>query len=152
MNINTPNNEIRNPYERSFFAELMEKIKKKGLAHFIDHEPRIYYFSPEGESKFIKPDFVIRGNTHQIKIAVEIDGRQHEKQEAKISDAMRDETLIEMGYYVMRFASREVNDYLDGCIEMLKEKLAFLEREAIMAAQRRKMYQLTQRERLGIAA
>jgi hypothetical protein len=152
MNKYKPTSYIQNPYERDLFSELLNKIQKEKHASYIEHEPKIWYFTPEGKRSFISPDFVIRGKTEQIKIAVELDGRYHENQSAKINDNMRDFTLKTMGYEVLRFSSDDWNNHKKGCIQQIKNTLERLEYQAILSAQNNITYKLTQTGVLNIAA
>lgn len=71
--------------------------------------------------KDIEVDFVI--NRDGIRLAIEIDGKQHEKQ--KVMDSSRDALLLSLGYKVMRISARDVletpNVVVDKIMDVFKE-------------------------------
>jgi len=134
-------NNFRNDYEKSFFWKLRNEIVEKGHALFVHHEHPVWYFSEKGERRCIRPDFIIHGNTDQVRVVVEIDGVQHQKKDARIHDHMRDSTLKDLGYTILRFTSDEINSDIGRCISRVSKVLYSVKIEAIKAAQRRKMYQ-----------
>lgn len=58
------------------------------------------------------------------KIAVELDGVQHKLEKQMISDAIKDCLLVDDGWLVLRFTSKEVIDNLDNIFEVLISKLS----------------------------
>lgn len=65
-------------------------------------------------------DFLIK-NENGIKLVIEVDGRQHEEQEA--SDEARDATLRAQGYEVCRLESRDVLDRPIEAVSRIEELL-----------------------------
>jgi very-short-patch-repair endonuclease len=55
------------------------------------------------------------------KIAVEIDGSQHELVDKKENDIKKDKLLNELGWRVIRFTASEINRNIDGCIFILNK-------------------------------
>jgi very-short-patch-repair endonuclease len=73
---------------------------------FVRQEPVGFYF----------PDFVCR----ETRIIVELDGSQHFE---NAHDERRDTWLQSEGYTLMRFWNHEVNENLEGVLEMIRLKL-----------------------------
>lgn len=53
------------------------------------------------------------------KIAVEIDGSQHENKDRKKRDKKKDKLLIKNGWKIIRFPAVNINNNIDECIEIL---------------------------------
>jgi len=53
------------------------------------------------------------------KIAIEIDGSQHENEDRKNSDIKKDELLNELGWIVIRFSAKKIISDLDECIKIV---------------------------------
>ena len=55
----------------------------------------------------------------ELKIAVEVDGRSHNWEKVKESDARKDAFLASLGWIVLRFSNTAVMDDLAGCVQMV---------------------------------
>jgi len=64
------------------------------------------------------PYFIDFAFEHE-KVAVEIDGSQHNLEERKKSDSQKDKLLIELGWRVIRFTAKDIQTNIDLCIEKL---------------------------------
>lgn len=53
----------------------------------------------------------------ELKIAVEVDGRSHNWEKVKESDARKDAFLASLGWNVLRFSNTAVMDDLAGCVQ-----------------------------------
>ena len=73
------------------------------------------------------PYFIDFAFEHE-KVAVEIDGSQHNLEERKKSDLQKDKLLIELGWRVIRFTAKDIQTNIDLCIEKL---LAFIQSNII---------------------
>ena len=56
---------------------------------------------------------------HAAKLVIEIDGRQHQKADAKEYDQIRTETLEQLGLTVLRFT----NDEVDRCFDHVRKSI-----------------------------
>ncbi|MBI1328604.1 MAG: DUF559 domain-containing protein [Alphaproteobacteria bacterium] len=56
---------------------------------------------------------------HSAKLAIELDGRQHDEAHQRKHDAKRDEVIAKEGYHVLRFWNDEVRRNLDGVVEAI---------------------------------
>lgn len=66
------------------------------------------------------PYFIDFAFEHE-KVAVEIDGSQHNLEERKKSDAEKDKLLLSLGWRVIRFSAKDIQINIDLCIEKLFE-------------------------------
>jgi len=139
-------NDYKSGYEEKFSYRIIDKIIKPGFAHHFEYEKPVWYLGADGKKKCFHPDFIIYGKTDQLRIAVEIDGKQHQRKDAMVNDAMRDATLRDMGYFVLRFTTDDMNNYIESCIETIKRALKMEESLLIETAQLRKLYQFRQKE------
>jgi len=58
------------------------------------------------------------------KLVIEVDGGVHERiAEVAVRDIARQAWLEGQGYRVLRFTDRQVNDDLDGCVEIVRRAL-----------------------------
>lgn len=55
------------------------------------------------------------------KVAVEIDGSQHQLEERKNNDLKKDELLNSLGWRIIRFTAREVNLNVNNCMDVLNQ-------------------------------
>ena len=68
--------------------------------------------------KSVFPYFIDFAFEHE-KVAVEIDGSQHNLEERKKSDAEKDKMLINLGWRVIRFSAKDIQININLCIEKL---------------------------------
>lgn len=54
------------------------------------------------------------------KIAIEIDGKQHENEDRKLSDNKKDNLLNELGWIVIRFTANKIKYEIDDCIKIIE--------------------------------
>lgn len=92
---------------------LWEEIRKRQIKNlrFLRQYPII--FSISGKVNYFIADFYC----HDKKTILEIDGQIHLRQ--KDYDQMREETLKEMGFEVIRFTNEEILNNLDKVLEKL---------------------------------
>ncbi len=64
---------------------------------------------PVKRQKNIK-NYILDFYIPSYRIAIEIDGVQHQTDEHAVSDKQRDETLAELGIKVIRYSNRSIND------------------------------------------
>lgn len=64
-------------------------------------------------------DFICRSK----KLVIELDGSQHNEPENIKYDKERSEYLQSRGYKIIRFWNNEVNDNIEGVIQVIKENL-----------------------------
>ena len=57
------------------------------------------------------------------KFAIEIDGKQHENPDRKLSDSKKDELLNSHGWTVLRFTASKINQDMDNCIQIIDSYL-----------------------------
>ena len=78
-------------------------------------------WSPEVHCRIgdIEVDFVLNNNSKAIKLAIEVDGSQHNN--TKAQDASRDAFLISKGYKVLRFSARDVKEVPARVIKIIEE-------------------------------
>ncbi len=57
----------------------------------------------------------------QHKLVIEVDGGGHLSDEQKVNDRIRDYYLEKRGYIVMRFWANDVNNNLEGVVQMIYE-------------------------------
>lgn len=108
-------------------APLFYMAKKAGLNIIL--KPIVTYLDDMGRQS-ITPDFVCYGASEQVKVAVECDGKTHEKPERKAKDRARDTTLRSLGYVVLRFSTNEIwGDGANKCIEKIQAAIAQKEEE-----------------------
>ena len=67
--------------------------------------------------------FILDFYCHQAKLAVELDGGQHDESDARAWDTRRDAILGQLGVTVMRFWNNEVFTNLPGVLEAIREWL-----------------------------
>jgi very-short-patch-repair endonuclease len=94
------------PYE----LELFSRLVTEGL------DPTVH--SHIGD---IEVDFVLRNRSKGVKLAVEVDGKQHEEQ--KHQDQSRDAFLQSRGYRVVRIPTRSIEETPAQAIHKVKEAL-----------------------------
>jgi len=92
-------------YPEKIFKNKCEELKLNET-HLIIRERSIYPY-------FI--DFAFENE----KVAVEIDGSQHELEERKQSDIKKEELLISQGWRVIRFTAKEIQTNTNSCFEKL---------------------------------
>ena len=59
----------------------------------------------------------------KARLVIEVDGAVHDSEEAKVYDAVRDETMAAYGLRVMRFKNEDVLNDLDRVLLKIKEAL-----------------------------
>lgn len=67
----------------------------------------------------IEVDFVLQNNSKGVKLAIEVDGSQHNN--TKAQDASRDAFLISKGYKVLRFSARDVQEVPAQVVKKIEE-------------------------------
>lgn len=72
--------------------------------------------------KSIFPYFIDFAFENQ-KLAIEIDGKQHENIDRKLSDNKKDELLNSDGWIVLRFTANKIKFEIDNCINIIKSFL-----------------------------
>jgi type I restriction enzyme M protein len=68
-------------------------------------------------------DYVLDFYCHECKLAIELDGEHHNREEGKEHDAARTKFLNESGIKVLRFWNEEVMNDMDKVIERISEML-----------------------------
>jgi very-short-patch-repair endonuclease len=64
--------------------------------------------------------YVVDFECRKSRLVVEVDGNQHGFDDHRQRDEVRDRTLNEMGYRVLRFGNYEVDRELDGVLESIR--------------------------------
>ena len=89
------------PYERKLWYDFLSKysvriVRQKIFGHYI-------------------LDFYCK----QAKVAIELDGSQHYRDNGKINDAVRTKFLEELGILVLRYSNKELHDNFKGvCMDI----------------------------------
>ena len=60
---------------------------------------------------------------HAIKLAIELDGKIHDKPEVKILDEQRESELRNWGYEVIRFTNQELFQNIEKVLQTIKKKV-----------------------------
>ena len=111
--------------------------KSKGIN--LDYEKTsVRYLNENWVTKTIKPDFIYKWKSDQIKIAIECDGKSHDDPKQQKKDKIRDDTLKEEWYEVMRFRTMEIWENCWACVKKIKEKIRMLEEKYRISAIKRK--------------
>jgi very-short-patch-repair endonuclease len=84
----------------------------KGLKFFRQH-PIVFHIN--GANYFFIADLYC----HQFRLIIEIDGSIHDKIEQREYDWMREETLKEMGFRIIRFRNKEIIENVGLVIKKL---------------------------------
>lgn len=67
--------------------------------------------------------YVLDFACEEQKLAIELDGGQHNRPDALKSDAQRTEALVEEGWRVLRFWNHEVIENIEGVLETVRAAL-----------------------------
>ncbi len=67
--------------------------------------------------------YVLDFYAHQIKLAIEIDGSIHAKEDVKRNDIERQKHLESLGVHFLRFTNQQVLTQLEFVIEKIKNKI-----------------------------
>ncbi|MFA4831104.1 MAG: endonuclease domain-containing protein [Patescibacteria group bacterium] len=113
--INERARQLRNnptPAEAKFWEDLRRR-QFCGLK-FLRQHPIL--FLANNRVHFFLTDFYC----HKYKLIIEIDGDIHDKKEQQEYDLMREETLKEMGFKILRFKNEEVVQNIDLVINKLE--------------------------------
>jgi endogenous inhibitor of DNA gyrase (YacG/DUF329 family) len=70
-----------------------------------------------------------------LKIAIEVDGNTHKMKKWKFLDARKTEILNYLGWSVLRFWNKEVNEDLNLCVEKVKQFIASKSKETTTSMQ-----------------
>ncbi|MFA4937236.1 MAG: endonuclease domain-containing protein [Patescibacteria group bacterium] len=70
--------------------------------------------------------YIIDFYTPKLRLAIEIDGGQHNKPEHMTSDNQRTNFLVAHNIKIMRFWNNEVNNDLEGVLERITEQIRIL--------------------------
>lgn len=92
-------------YPEKIFIKKCEELKLEEKYLIIREKSEFPYFI----------DFAFENE----KVAVEIDGAQHNLEERKKSDAEKDKLLISIGWRVIRFKAKDIQTSIDLCFEKL---------------------------------
>ncbi len=66
-------------------------------------------------------DYILDFYIASKKIAIELDGSQHGKEENKIKDQTRDKVLNDLGIIILRYTNHDINTNFDSvCRDILK--------------------------------
>ena len=63
--------------------------------------------------------YIVDFECRRVRVVVEVDGTQHGFDRHRQLDAVRDRTLNEMGYRVLRFANYDIDRNMDGVLETI---------------------------------
>ena len=66
-------------------------------------------------------NYIVDFVTYELKLIVELDGEQHDKQQAY--DEQRTQWLESQGFQVVRFWNAEVFDNIDGILSVIVQRL-----------------------------
>ena len=66
-------------------------------------------------------NFVVDFSCTQAKLVIEIDGWQHFEDEMAKKDAIRDKHLSELGYRILRFTNKDIDEGFLRVCEIIKE-------------------------------
>jgi very-short-patch-repair endonuclease len=64
--------------------------------------------------------YVVDFECRRRRLIVEVDGMQHGFDENRIQDSIRDKTLHEIGYRVLRFANPDIERNIEGVLEAIR--------------------------------
>jgi very-short-patch-repair endonuclease len=64
-----------------------------------------------------------------FKVAVEIDGSQHQDKDRKLSDDKKDKLLLSSGWNVIRITAQEIKNNLNNCIDLVEDIIKNSERD-----------------------
>jgi very-short-patch-repair endonuclease len=67
--------------------------------------------------------FILDFYCHECKLAIELDGTIHQKENQRLYDEEREQVLVEAGITILRFENSEVINNLEGVIEEIKKRL-----------------------------
>ena len=70
----------------------------------------------------IRP-FIVDFYCHKLKLIIELDGGQHNEDINKSKDLVRQKYLTGQGYTVLRFWNNQLEDNLDGVLEIIYQVL-----------------------------
>ena len=68
-------------------------------------------------------DYIVDFECRRQRLVVEVDGTQHGFDHSRTRDSVRDRTLNQMGYRVLRFANPDVERNMDGVLETIRVAL-----------------------------
>lgn len=65
----------------------------------------------------------------ELLLIIEIDGKSHDFDDARIKDQIRENRLNELGFHLIRFSDWEVKNQMDVVQGLLKEKIDLIRSE-----------------------
>ncbi|MBR6569529.1 MAG: endonuclease domain-containing protein [Clostridia bacterium] len=110
---NTTYNKALKPYAQKLRREMTPE------------EKRLWYqfFKPMGikaKRQQIIRDYIVDFYIPSAKLVIELDGSQHNEEEARQKDAERDDALGRLGLYVIRYSNIDINTrFRDVCEDIL---------------------------------
>jgi very-short-patch-repair endonuclease len=67
--------------------------------------------------------FIVDFISYEKRIIIELDGGQHNQNDMKVKDTIRDKSLNKLGFKVLRYWNNDVLSNIEGVIEDIKSKL-----------------------------
>ncbi len=64
----------------------------------------------------------------QLRLAIEIEGSSHERQETREYDVVREEAISELGIEILKYTNEEVQDSIDRVVADIRQKVVSLEK------------------------
>jgi very-short-patch-repair endonuclease len=68
--------------------------------------------------------YIVDFECRKARIVVELDGGQHNRNEHAVHDAVRDARLKGLGYSVLRFWNHEVDQNIEGVLQVIHTRLS----------------------------
>jgi very-short-patch-repair endonuclease len=62
--------------------------------------------------------YIVDFECRRRRLVIEVDGMQHGFDQNRMRDAVRDRTLNELGYRILRFANPEIDQNMEGVLEI----------------------------------
>tara|TARA_R110000751_G_scaffold210384_1_gene314105 strand:+ start:17098 stop:17499 length:402 start_codon:yes stop_codon:yes gene_type:complete len=70
--------------------------------------------------------FIVDFYCHQLKLVIEVDGGYHEKENQKVLDIERSDTLKELGLHIIRYTNSEILDDMEKVLDKINSEINFL--------------------------
>jgi len=118
--------------DNMFFGATSEVFQKAKMLrkNLTEEEKMLWQYlkrNPKEGYRFRKQhpiyQYVVDFYCHKARLAIEIDGPDHQEQDKKIIDETRTEELNNLGIRVIRFTNEEVRYKIEKVYEVIKQNL-----------------------------
>jgi very-short-patch-repair endonuclease len=117
-------------YKRLMEGKDLKAVSKILRKRFTPWEGKLWYHLRGGRFYGLKfkrqvplGDYVVDFCCQEKKLVIELDGGQHNWEENRKADFNRQEYLILKGYRVLRFWNNEIDNNIEGVLEIIKKEI-----------------------------